>query len=439
MPSATRRAVGARVARGVAFVALFVQPGATLAAAWFAEPTISFGAEKHSNITLTTGEHDDVTVLRATPAIRLGTQTEAASTDVNASVNVLRYPGNDGLDRESFNAGAATRYDGDQVGGRYGYNAGINFAQESLLDTNLILNPDVGLAQTAVTRRTSSLSGGFRWSLSPYTSAQIRGSWSDTKYSDDPLQQFFDFKSYAPELEITWIATDRLRLVGSLSYANSIFPDTNSGSLPPAPQRLSEPDNHTESRTTSGQLGARYALTPKMDINASVGGRNTQTDSVQYQTVAIILGTPFFDNVTVESESSGTVYDLTYSWRPDEHTQLDITAGQNVTPSGQSAGLLARSFRGVYSYSLTERLSLGLTLNKSRVRSDAGTINFVGSADRDYFRGDARVSYRLSETWRLDASYSRARQQYVNTTDVATNDFVGMTLAWTPLRRYFSR
>lgn len=438
MPSATRRAVGARVAR-VAFVALFVQPGATLAAEWFTEPTISFGAEKHSNITLTTLEHDDVTVLRATPAIRLGTQTEAAGTDLNASLSILRYPGNDQLDKENYNVGAATRYDGDQVGGRYGYNAGINFAQESLLDSNLILNPDLGLARSAVTRRSSSLSGGFRWLLSPYALAEIRGSWSDTQYSDDPLQQFFDFKSYTPELVITWSATDRLRLVGSLSYANSIFPDTNSGSLPPAPQRLSEPDSHTESRTTSGQLGAKYALTPKMDINASVGGRNTKTDSVQYQTVAIILGTPFFDNVTVESESSGTVYDLTYSWRPDERTQLDITAGQNVTPSGQSAGLLARSFRGVYSYSLTERLSLGLTLNSSRARSDAGTINFVGNADRDYFRGDARVSYRLSETWRLDASYSRARQQYVNTTDVATNDFVGMTLAWTPLRRYFSR
>lgn len=438
MPSATRRAVGARVAR-IVLVTSIGLPGNSRAAQWFADPAISFGAEQNSNITLTTQPHDDVSVLRVTPSVRLGTQTEAAGTDINASVNVLRYPGNDGLDRENFNVGAATRYDGDQRGERYGYTAGINFVQESLLDSEMILNPDSGLAQTATTRRANSVSGGFRWLLAPYALAEIRASWSETKYTDDPLQEFFDYRTSRPEFVLTWIATERMRLYGSLSYSDSLFPDTNPALLPPPSQRLNEPDNHTESQTTSGQLGAVYQLTPAMDINASAGGQITRTSSVQYQTVAIILGTPLFDNVTVESESSGTVYDLTYSWRPDERTQLDITAGQNVTPSGQSAGLLARSFQGVYSYSLTERLSLDLTLNKSRVRSDAGTINFVSSTDRDYFRGNARVSYRLSETWRLDASYSRARQQYVNTTDVATNDFVGMTLAWSPLRRYFSR
>jgi hypothetical protein len=87
--------------------------------------------------------------------------------------------------------------------------------------------------------------------------------------------------------------------------------------------------------------------------------------------------------------------------------------------------------------SFTEHLSFGLTLNRSRIRSDASTVNFVSNQNRDYFHGDVRLDYRLSETWRLDGRYSRACQESVSNPYVATNDIDGLTQSCSPAGAIF--
>jgi hypothetical protein len=371
-----------RAGSAVALVA--VLPAIASAAQWDMLPQLSLTADTDTNRRLEVPPRpSDGAVLGGGFAITRKTEVSTFSLIPRGSIS--RYSGDDALDSEDWGVNSMYHRGGE----RFALDAQAAISDDSTLTTEL---GETGFVEGNTRRHFIQASTSLTQYLGTRHLLRYQLGMSDIDY-DRTLGTGLVGYRY-PSFDLLYAVTMSPRLDVTLS-ANAA--------------RLEVPLTRVETDTRGAQLGFRFRVSERFDLEARAGRTNTQARGR-----------------SDEAQS----YFASASWH-DERSNLALSLSQDVQPNGIGILVHAEDLRLAYSFRLTERLMLD-TSARASVREDT---------EADLRRYDYRfgvvslaLSWKLDESWTLGVAGSYVRQEYEVRHDDADGHRVGLRLAWRPQR-----
>jgi hypothetical protein len=369
-----------RLGTAVALVA--VLPSLASAAEWKVAPQLSLTADSDTNRRLENPPRpSDAAVLGGLLAITR--QTEISTFALNPRGSASRYSGDDVLDSDDWGVDTLYRRTGERV--TFDVQGGMS--DDSTLTTEL---GETGFVETNTRRHALQASTSLSHYLGSRHMLRYQVGMSDIDY-DRTLGTGLVGYRY-PSIDVLYAATMSPRLDLTLT-ANAA--------------RLEVPLTHVQTDTRGAQLGFRFRVTERFDLEARAGRTHTQARG--------------------RSDVSQS-YFAQASWQ-DERSNLALTLSQDVQPSGNGILVHADDLRLAYAFKLTERLTLDASARAS-LREDTE----VDLRRYEYRYGAAALalSWKLDESWTAGVSGSYVRQEYELFHSDADGNRVGFNVAWRP-------
>jgi hypothetical protein len=380
------------LAGGVSFALAGGVPTGSLAEDfWYNQPRISVGALYNDNIGLTTDDARSSFGANVAASILAGRRTETTDLSVSGAVGGTTYF--DSPDDDSVNAGlsfnAARNWDRNRFGlaGSFSY-----------LPTTT--------SEVATTGDLRSDSTRLLWSLTPF--------WLHR------LSERADIELAATYSEATYQGSstdlDDYQNLGGWLLGSYALTEVTQGTMRLSFDRYESRGVEESSDSVGLTAGVRHRFTERLSGAAELGVRYSQTERE-------ILG----GLATIDDSSTGPLANFTIDWQR-ETGALSFQFGRWLTPSGD--GLLDTTRLTVSaSEQLSERLAINGGLQAYRNRGEELTT-LRRNGDRDYASASLGFSYRLTEWWQLQGTYSYRWQEYEDD-DAATGNTVYLNVSYT--------
>ncbi len=369
-----------RAGSAVAWIA--VLPSIASAAQWDMVPQLSLTADTDTNRRLEDPPRpSDAAVLGGGFAI--SRKTEVSLLTLTPRGSVSRYSGDDALDSEDWGVNTMYRCDGERLS--------LDLQAAISDDSTLTTEPgETGFVEGNTRRHFMQASTSLTQYLGTRHLLRYQLGMSDVDY-DRTLGTGLVGYRY-PSVDLLYSATLSPRLDVTLS-GNAA--------------RLEVPLTHVETDTRGAQVGFRFRVSERFDLEARAGRTNTQARGR-----------------SDESQS----YFASAAWH-GERSNIDLTLSQDVQPNGNGILVHAEDLRLGYSLRLTERMALNANV-RATLREDTK----VDLRRYDYRYGAAALalSWKLDESWTLGFAGIYVRQEYEMSHGDADGRRLGMSLAWQP-------
>ena len=363
--------------------------GATEAADWSVESTISETAEFDDNIRLERDSPGAVLGLTTSPSIALHGQTRTLELDLNGGFDysVFAGPGDNGkLDSFDQDAFAGVRRNGQRT------TIGLSGAIRRQ-DTRSSEIEDTGETEEDNNKLSVSATSEITHRISPVDTVSLTGNFQDVSFENDS-NVLTPHSSYS--LDISWIrqfsSFDRGVVSAGATFFDADGPENKESQVYEFLATLT----HGFSRGLTGRAGAGVSLV------------NSEFDD--------------FSGVTVlrrEDTSVGFLIDAGLIYELDNASSLQIDIRRDTQPSSRgeiqertSIILSAdRRFSNDLSASLAVRLS----------RQDSATSDSQTDSDRDFFRVEPRLTWQFLPDLSLSAAYRLRYQDKANEGSAISN------------------
>lgn len=398
-----------------AIALVFLSPAS--ASKWYIDPSVTLGVERHDNIRLSASPQATVSGQSAAASAELGIRAETWAVQTNVSGASTRYDSDSVGDRDDFRLRLQSRLAGE----RNVWQLGAGRAQDTLLASEKV-DADSGLLRPNTKRWTETFSPAWTHSLNATTQLQLNYEQLQSIYNDGQDTNLNDYRSRSVQGAFSkqWSARTTL----SLSGANSTY-------------QASATDY--ESRTESASLGVSHKISEVLDVDFSLGRRRTTSEGQR----CVYEPDPLFGIFlictrleTISTTDNGTVYSLNFD-RRFERSQLSANINRSVDPSGTGTEVEADKISAQWTHELRQsRLWFIVGIESARFRSISGDASGI---DREYYRIEPRLRYRLTERFEIDSYFRHIRQRYDATDESITSDALYLTLTYRPPRMARSR
>lgn len=396
-------------------------PSATLAAEWFLDPAVSLGYEFHDNIFITTLPHDDVTGQKLASRFDFGVREATWDIRGTAEFRIGRYSKEE-LDSENGFFKASSRFNTD----RDSFRIDLSTTDDSALTGDQV-DADTGLVRGQVDRKTEVIAPSWTRSLTERSQLHIGYQLTDVSYEHGQSVRLFDYEQEGLTAQLLYQWSERLQL--SLTAGRSEY-------------RVPYTGYNSDSRFY--QTGLTHRFSETFDWGVTFGKRETEIDQMGLgcpaDTSYYYAGSFFgylcqlpsgvlepLRPVTFSSRGSGETYNVNLDKR-FELTRVNLNFGRRIDPTGSSTEVETDSvaFRLERPIRST-RLTVSLALEGFKARSIGG---YAANTDRDYYRAEPRLQWKMTEHWTLDASYRYTHQKYLTQAEAADANSVYLTVGY---------
>ncbi|MEO8019359.1 MAG: hypothetical protein ABI769_16230 [Pseudomonadota bacterium] len=370
--------------RGVALACLVTLPSLAAAAEWKITPQLTVAADADTNRRLQLLARDSESA-ELTGVLAIARLTEISSLVITPRATVSRYSGEDALDSDDWGINTLYR----RTGERFQLVFSGDVADDSTLVTEL---GETGFVEGNTRRRATQAGVTFSQYLGLRHLLQYQLGGSDIDYQSTVGTGLLDYRYPSASFTYAFTATPRLDATFSVNAA-----------------RLDAPESHLQSDTRGAQVGFRFRLSERFDLDMSTG-----------QSITSARG----------HDDSKQSFRGSISWH-DELSRLDLSLSRAVEPSGRGILVNADDLRLAFSRELTEFLTVDASARISR-RED-----FAFNLERDDYRYAAAtvaLTWKLDESWTLACTGAYARQEHTLSAYAPDGRRIGFSLAWRPLQ-----
>ncbi len=425
-------------------------PTLSSATEWSAKPSMSLTVQHDDNLLLTTAPHHSVTGLTLAPRVDLSAQQ--ANWDVTGSAELRghRYWGQSGLsgNDQIYNLSSLYRTQ------RSTWQLGGGYSKESVT-ASTTFSPDIGLVSTETQRIMRTANPSWTWQMTQRTQLQLNYQSSLVSYQNVIHTNLVNYSSRdgTATLLYQWSPQDQLTAQIDRSYfkvpqigssqlgqpAYSIQTTNGLLTLQPNPKALSN-----TSITDSLVLGWSHSFSQTLSANLAVGARQTNSDMVVQTCSGSTQPTVYFINGQLigigtciqtastgyPEKSSGYLFKAGLN-KQFELTNVNLTLGQQITPSGIGAQVVMDSAILSVSRKISARLNANLSASGYRIR----TIGNTGSnlADENYALASADLNWQWTRQLTVDAGYRYITLKFLDSGIRAHGDntvYLKLDYAW---------
>jgi hypothetical protein len=359
-------------------------PALAGAAQWKVVPQVALGADSDSNRRLLLEPRQTTSaVLGGTLAIARASEVSTLALTPRATVS--RYSGEDALDSNDWGVNALYRHRGERL--TLEVTGGL--ADDSTLVTEL---GETGFVEGNTRRRSTQASVSLTQFLSARHMLQYQIGADEVEYDRSAGTGLLGYRYPSASLRYVMSATPRLETTFAINAA-----------------RLDAPESRLQSDTRGAQLGFRYHISERFDLEARTGHSTTtargRSDAKQ----------SFFSSL---------------SWH-DERSRFELSLSRDIEPSGRGVLVNADDLRLAFSRNLSERLELDASVRASR-RED---LQFdLRRNEYRYGAASLGLSWKLDDSWTLGFAGVYAHQDYELAQEGADGHRYGFNLSWRPLQ-----
>lgn len=383
--------------------ALVALPG--WSAEWRAEPSVALRQEYNDNINLTALPHDAVWGIILTPSIKLSSNTEVSQTSASLLLNMNRYSGQTGLNRDDlyYTLGSSYNTERDTWAGNFAY------TRDSTLSSSL---SQTGIVLARAPHSLLTLNPSWTRLLNERNTLRLSYAFNDSRYSGGASSGLVDYTYHTLEADWLYQMSVKDQLSMTASYSRFV---TGTHSYTANTVGLQGGLTHSFSETLQGTL--------QLGVNQTRSVTNSPTTLVcLFPGFCIPLAIPN----SVTHSSLVPVLSASLSKQFESGT-LTGTASRQEQPTGNG--------------SLVETDQLGLNASRSFSETLVGSANAavyrssyignaVATANSRYYTLGLGLNWRMSERWKLDAGYRYASSAYQNSTVTATSNLVYATVSY---------
>ena len=396
---------------GAAFSLALLVASPSFGAQWYWNPEVSLRSHFNDNQTLSTSSENEDSAFGndLDAAITLGTETPTAQFRLTPRAKIVRYTGDDSdFDSEdqfvNIFAEKRTQTTAWRLGGDYSREttltselAGGEFEDPDLNDPG---QDDTGLVDFTNRRIRWSVRPSFQATLGEKTGLRIQANHTDLSYE---------------EISQGLVDNDSTRLRATL-FRN--LSDRTEVQFTAFGRRFEAPDRQNE----TDSLGVEVALVRDFDDQLQ-GTASVGFISSDFQ---------FVDNgISVDDEDTAALFTMglrrrfeTGTWRAEISRTVNPSGSGFLTSRDQFRLQVNRKFNELWTGRLIARAFTNESLDSN-----------VTSVNRDYFRVDAGLRWRISETVSLDGLYSFLFQDYEDRDGNADSNQIAVTVSYTGLRK----
>lgn len=364
-----------------------------------------------------TGSEQRVTISAASDT---GTTTYSVGVDLtNQDINAK-----DQMEDDQFNAYAGIDYltEKSQLGLDVRYEQDTTLSDEFLTQSNQFIRQDLE-------RYRSSFATSYVWMPSEtwYWNVSLYG--EDLQFENDP-SRLLAYRYYAASIQPNWMFHEQASVFFSLSKTLVDYEDkTEADVIPLNANRY--PDTVD---TISLSAGGRYQMVERLNLEASIGYRQTS-----YKNVDIYRAFDFstFQMVWItqehSSEGNGLVYDISLSYA-GEQSDTRFGASQSTTPNSVGDVFSEKSVIGLYRYKHSNTVITEVDAEYVEQRSDL-EADMSGDQNSTYIR--ARLYWNFYRNLSFYAKYRYLMRKVLIADDVTESNKLSFGLRWATDTRFW--
>lgn len=365
-------------------------------AEWFLDPSLTVRGEVNSNLTLTTFDHATTYGHWVSPGAKFGGSTESLEVSGRLAADFVRYYGGQDTSLTNLYFPLSTKYKTEKD--LFAFNGG--FTRDNTLMGEL---RQTGVVLSFTQRNQWTLSPSWTHNITEKLSAMGTYTFYDTRYENGLRLGLADYTLHVGSTGMSYQLTERDQVQVNVMAVRFNVADLRLSSTIIGPQITYA---HMFSETVSGSVsgGPRHVSST---INSPAGSLS--------------------DGVWVWVFSSS----LEKRW---EDWRIKGDVGREINPSGFGLLLRTDKLSLEVSHQLTDRLTAsvtGLFLIADRVQTK--TVSTVFPENR-LFYVTPKLSWRLSEWWTADMTYTYAQRDLPSQSLTALGNSATIMFTYYPTR-----
>lgn len=428
-------------------IALVICVGA-VSTGWATDYSATAGVEARPtyNDNLRMAETDKTAVYKymLTPNIKLDAKTETTTFELASIFYFNRY------DKTEFNSDDQNvlfvfnhAFESSSVG------LNANLVRESTITSEVLTTGLIG--DTAQRTEQYVLSPSWIYELNDTNQFQLQGSYVSQDYASE---QYTPYKNTSANFDWVHIATERLKLVASLTYSNYhsddiTFDVPRTDTIYPGipfviPQGYFGSESYsTRTKDKGAQLGVDYQWSEQSMIQARAG-RSKSTTSYPLKGDDVVCADPFsqvFGAICDPEETTDQMSTAQLNWTWNNETQQFSLNGTKTTqPTSSGYTVDALRVGSSWSYKLTELDQIAATATLVRNRSkNASQVRNAAIADRDYQSASISYQRQFGQEWFVSTTYQFNRQKYTEVDFDANSNVYSVGIRYQPQAWHWAR
>lgn len=342
---------------------------------WSLLPSVRVGQEYNDNFNLTTIPLEVLNTYFA-GNILSSVQTEQSQTDLFGEYRGYRYWDQSQLDADDGTLRLSTNFNTEYTR--------TEFLAEAILDhpssTQLLAGNQVF---DRIERLSWSLSPGWTWIPTEFSTLKLSYSYNDLSYSEAPNFQtsLSDFFTHSVNASYTYTWDEYTSIFSDFLFVKTV-----------------NDEQMFKSDQFNLQIGLNHSFTETFDISLSAGGIILTS---KFPVLVPNFRTLRFDIVSTNSTQSG--YTINASVRKRyAYTNLSARYGRNLAPTINGGQVVQDSFRFSAEHQLSKVLVGNLNFGLLQWQNIALTIS---QPDRRQAFANVALTWQFDEAWSLDGGY----------------------------------
>lgn len=401
---------------------------------WLFEPDFDTSERYTDNLRMQIRPTRDNFITTLSPNVLLGYIAENHELKSTFKWNELIYHGESDLDFSEKIANLNHLFTGEH----FKTDLSAQYAEQSSINTQLDID-GTGNLQIQIPRTTRSITPSFTYNLTETDAVQLSYNYTDVAYARQTglnVNRFYsDYTNQQYSGTFTHVFSERFSVNLTGAYAKFSTSGVNPSTLGFDPRFgfISTESDYTQSSSTiTYQAGFQYSYDELTRFSFSAGMRDTDTNSITNQTFDFLsIALPNQVNQFEQNfKTSGRVFSASLN-RKFERGNLDLSAGQQLSPASTGGQRNTTNFSANAKYNLDERWTAGLDasyLLSEQLSNNGTSINF----NRTYITLTPNINWRWTEEVNLGLSYSYRYQKFSTVTDAALGNNVQLQFSYQP-------
>ncbi|MEM1152960.1 MAG: hypothetical protein AAGI44_02400 [Pseudomonadota bacterium] len=354
--------------------------------------------EHNDNVTLRPEDSVEISGAKASLPITFRARSDRMDASVLLNIESAKYDVSSyDSDDQNLQGKASYQFERGQLEG----NAG--FKRDSTRDSEFLDTGAIGLR--AVRRENGTLGGSGSYMLTERNGLIAGADYSDVTFAGERYVDYQYVSGYGGWLH-NWSERIGLRLQAYASHYEN------------------ESEIKVSSETLGLQAGFETQITERLSAFLLAGYVNVDTEYSTNLPVAV----PLNDSQGAFQGEGSLEYE-------EERYQLSLELYSGSRPSADGFLLQATQLDMTYRYLLSKRSRFDLTL----IAGNSDALDKRIANNRDYFRGEIRLDYRLAQAWYVAGTYIYSYQDREVFPGSADSNAVYLSVEYRPGKRSWSR
>lgn len=388
-------------------MAILVLPIESTALEWSVQPSLTARANVNDNIDLTTAPHNTVWSSSASPRLTLSASSALSTLSGQAQINRIDYSEKSFSSQTNglLNLTFVRQYERSQL------SLAGDLTRDSTQESELI---QTGVVTSWAQRTSRSLSPSWVYSMTERDTINFGYDYVDVSYGNTiTTSGLLDYTVKSPSITLTHAFTEKNKLNLSLGYSDY--------------QSQNPPSNTTSqyhSTTTSAQLGFSRDLSETLIVTLMAGVHKTDSTVDYLECLSIFLPSCFPVPAESNSSDTGSLFTATLQ-KGFESSQLTAELSRSLQPTADGGLVQTDRLSGGYSAKLTSTLNTSLNMSYYKTQFP-GRVSSNSNNSR-YYHISPAISWRITEWWTANTSYTRSVSRSENGAE-ATGNAINLTL-----------